>query len=78
MWSAESSSRKQYNFVHNLDKWIFYNVAMTEMVILLDPAIALALPNEDPGSANSRVSLSVWFVGVPEIKAMKNVRASCV
>lgn len=36
---------KQYNFVHNLYKWIFYNVAMTEVVTLLDPTIALALPN---------------------------------
>lgn len=34
----------------------FYNVAMTEMVTLLDPTVALALPNEDSGSANGRIS----------------------
>lgn len=53
-----AAARKQYNFVHNLYKWIFYNVAMTEMVTLLDPTIALALPNEDSGSANGRISFT--------------------
>lgn len=44
--------------MHNLYKWIFYNVAMTEMVTLLDPTAALALPNEDSGSANGRKSFT--------------------